>query len=60
MTYKQTDRHSDIRTDRLLDNLKMVPSQTLDRQKLDTINPRQANTRHDKPQTLISIRDNKA
>ena len=27
----------------------MVPSQTLDRQTLDTTNPRQENTRHDEP-----------
>ena len=26
-----------------------APSQTLDRQTLDKINPREANTRHDKP-----------
>ena len=34
-------------------------SQTLDKQTLDTKIPRQANTRHDNPLELISIRDNK-
>ena len=34
---------------RMVGSFEKVPSQTLDRQILDTTNPRQANTTHDKP-----------
>ena len=45
LTHKKIYRHTHIYIDIQL----MVPSHTLDRQTLDTTNPRQANARHDKP-----------